>query len=209
MDAVSDERNSLVLASHGNLEQVQTLLAAGTAMVNEPGVGPAFGGERPLDAAAHTHNRAIAELLLEHGAEHNLYSAVFMGEFDLVSQMLKEHPEAVKQPGVHSIPVLSFVTDHAMAEMLIEAGAEVNAASREPFRTTPLHGAARRGNVKIVETLLTNGANVQTRDYNGKPPRELATDEDVIALFDRLEGDSESPPSPLQSEPPQERRGPE
>lgn len=209
MDAHTDERNSLVLASHGNLAMVQELLPQRPEMVNEPGIGPAFGGERPLDAAAHTHNRAIAELLLEHGAEHNLYSAVFMGEFDLVSQMLKEHPEQVKQPGIHGIPVLSFVADHAMAEMLIEAGAEVNAASREPFRTTPLHGAARRGNVRIVETLLTNGADTTVTDYNGKTPRELATDEDVIALFDRLENDSETPPSPVQSEPPMERRGPE
>lgn len=209
MDTHTDERNSLVLASHGNLADVQRLVKERPEMVNEPGVGPAFGGERPLDAAAHTHHRAIAEVLLDHGAEHNLYSAVFMGEFDTVSEMLKANPESVKQPGVHHIPVLGFVEDHAMAEMLIEAGADVNAASREPFRTTPLHGAARRGSVRIVETLITNGADVRARDYEGKTPRERATDEDVIGLLERAENDSESPPSPVQSEPPQERRGPE
>ncbi len=209
MDAHTDERNSLVLASHGNLDEVQRLLKDRAGTVNEPGVGPAFGGERPLDAAAHTHNRAIAELLLAHGAEHNFHSAVFMGEFGMVSEMLKANPEMAKQPGVHHIPVLGFVEDHAMAEMLIESGADVNAASREPFRTTPLHGASRRGSVRIVETLITNGADVRAKDYNGKTPRELATDGDVIALLERAVNDSESPPSPVQSEPPQERRGPE
>jgi len=199
MDPEMMERNALVLASHGNLAQARELVESRPELVNEPGVGPAFGGERPLDAAAHTHNRAIAETLLEHGAEHNVYSATFMGEFNLVSEMLKADPALVRTPGVHSIPILGFVEDHALAEMLIEAGAEVNAASREPFRTTPLHGAARRGNVKVVETLLLNGADTTTRDYNDKTPRDLATDEDVIALLDAHDGKA-ARPSPLQTE---------
>jgi len=199
MDPEMMERNALVLAAHGDLEKTRELIASRPELVDEPGVGPAFGGERPLDAAAHTHNRAIAQALLDAGATHNIYSAVFMGEYDTVSEMLKANPALAQTPGVHDIPILGFVEDHSMAEMLIEAGANVNAMSRAPFQITPLHGAARRGNVRVVETLLLNGADITARDYNGKTPRDLATDEDVIALLDAQAGEA-TRPSPLQTE---------
>jgi len=199
MDPEMMERNALVLAAHGDLEKTQQLVVSRPELIDEPGVGPAFGGERPLDAAAHTHNRAIAQVLLDAGATHNIYSAVFMGEYDTVSEMLKANPALAQTPGVHDIPILGFVEDHSMAEMLIESGAVVNATSRAPFQTTPLHGAARRSNVRVVETLLLNGADIQARDYNGKTPRDLATDEDVITLLDAQVGEA-TRPSPLQTE---------
>ncbi len=108
MDPEMMERNALVLAAHGDLEKTRELVASRPELINEPGVGPAFGGERPLDAAAHTHNRAIAQALLDAGATHNIYSAVFMGEYDTVSEMLKADPALVKTPGVHDIPILGF-----------------------------------------------------------------------------------------------------
>lgn len=184
-DAEMMERNALVLASHGRLPLVQELVLSRPELINEPRVGPDFGGERPIDAGAHTHNRAIVETLLAHGAEHNIYSAAFMGDYDRVASFIEDSPGLVQTPGVHSIPILSFVADRAVAELLLTEGADVNATSRAPYQTTPLHGAARRGYTDVVELLLLNGADTAARDYNDKTPRELATDPAVIALFDR------------------------
>ncbi len=185
IDSAMMEQNALVLASHGRLEMVRELVESHPELVNASGVGDDFGGERPIDAGAHTHNRAIVETLLAHGAEHNIYSAAFMGDYDRVASFIETDPGLVQTPGVHSIPILSFVSDRAVAELLLTEGAEANAASRAPFNTTPLHGAARRGYTDVVELLLLNGADTTATDYNGKTPRELATQPAIIALFDR------------------------
>lgn len=179
------DANALVFASHGNMAKVQELVIARPELVNQPGVGADVGGETPLAAASHTHNRAIAETLIAHGAEHDVYTAVFMGEHEKVRAFLSENSTLAKTPGIHSIPILSFATDGAMANRLIEAGAQVNAISRAPFQTTPLHGATRRAYVEVVEILLANGADATIPDYNGKTAPELATAPDIQAVFQR------------------------
>ncbi len=179
------ERNALVLASHGNLEKARELVAQRPELVNAPGVGDDFGGETPLAAASHTHNRAIAELLLANGAEHDLSTATFIGDRERVVAFLDASPDLVRQPGIHNIPLLSFATDSVLATLLIERGAAVNALSRPPFQSSPLHGAARRGYTDVVDVLLANGADTAVQDYNGKTPPELATSPDVRAVFAR------------------------
>ncbi len=184
-DAAIMERNALVLASHGNLARVQELVAQRPELINEPGVGNDFGGETPLAAASHTHNRAIAELLLANGARHNVYTATFIGDRDRVVSFLDDHPALVRAPGIHNIPILSFATNGDLARLLIERGADVNAMSRPPFQSSPLHGAARRGYVDMVDILLANGADATVQDYNGKTPPELARSPDVQVVFAR------------------------
>ncbi len=179
------ERNDLVLASHGNLARVQELVTQRPELINEPGIGSDFGGETPLAAASHTHNRAIAELLLASGAEHDLSTATFIGDRERVVAFLDTAPDLVQRPGIHNIPLLSFATDGTLAKLLIERGVAVNAMSRPPFQSSPLHGAARRGYVDVVEVLLANGADATAQDYNGKTPPELATSPDVQAVFAR------------------------
>lgn len=177
--------NELVLASHGNLVRVQELVQSRPELVNLPGVGGDFGGETPLAAASHTHNRAIAELLLASGATHDIYSAAFMGETERVRALLDADPEAATKPGIHNIPILSFATTPEIADLLIERGADVNGMSRAPFQSTPLHGAARRGYAGVVDALLEHGADATIADYNGKTAPELATAPEVVAVFTR------------------------
>lgn len=184
-DAALMERNALVLASHGNLAKVQELVAQRPELINQPGVGSDFGGETPLAAASHTHNRAVADVLLAHGAEHDIYTATFIGDRDRVEAFLRENPDLARTPGIHSIPILSFVTDGDLASLLIERGAEVNALSRAPFQTSPLHTAARRGYADVVDVLLENGADATVPNYEGKTAPELATAPDVRAVFAR------------------------
>lgn len=179
------ERNALVLASHGNLPRVQELLAQRPHLINEPGVGDDFGGETPLAAASHTHNRAIAELLLAHGAEHDIYTAAFIGDRAGVGTFLRDDPELARKPGIHGIPILSFVTDGEIARLLIERGADVDALSRAPFQSAPLHTAARRGYADVVAVLLESGADATVRNYTGHTPAELATSPDVRSVFAR------------------------
>jgi truncated hemoglobin YjbI len=56
---------------------------------------------------------------------------------------------------------------------LVQAGAYVNAASGVK-RCTPLHMAARRGNISVAKALLECGANIQARDSKGDSPLRRA-----------------------------------
>jgi truncated hemoglobin YjbI len=56
---------------------------------------------------------------------------------------------------------------------LVRAGADVN-ASDGAKRCTPLHMAARRGNVEIAGALLDCGANIEARDKSGDTPLQRA-----------------------------------
>jgi len=61
----------------------------------------------------------------------------------------------------------------AVVRTLVRAGADVNAAPGV-MRCTPLHMAARRGNVEVAEALLECGAVLDVRDRRGDTPLRRA-----------------------------------
>ena len=58
------------------------------------------------------------------------------------------------------------------AEVLIEAGADVNAVNEAGF--TALHGAAFRGLNEVIEYLVARGADIDARDFRGRTAYRMA-----------------------------------
>ena len=56
--------------------------------------------------------------------------------------------------------------------LLIEAGADVNAVNEADF--TALHGAAFRGINEVIEYLVTQGADIDARDFRGRTAYRMA-----------------------------------
>ena len=52
---------------------------------------------------------------------------------------------------------------------------------------TPLHTACKAGSLKIVQQLLLNNADTQIASKQGVLPRDIATNQRIIALMDRYE----------------------
>jgi truncated hemoglobin YjbI len=108
-----------------------------------------------LHAAAAAGNLAIAQLLLRLGA-----------------------PPDIATGGGHT-PLYCLANECGamggakVVGALIKAGANVN-ASDGVKHCTPLHMAARRGNVEIAEALLNHGADLEARDSAGETPLRRA-----------------------------------
>jgi ankyrin repeat protein len=63
-------------------------------------------------------------------------------------------------------------TAEAAVKLLVEAGADVNAANEADF--TPLHAATFRGWNEVIQYLVDHGANINARDYRGRTPFRMA-----------------------------------
>lgn len=98
--------NQFVAVAHGDLDQVTALLAQEPRLVNAAWDWGGGDWETALGAAAHTGQRAIAELLLAHGARIDLFAAAMLGKLAIVQAILADDPDARHQPGPHGIPLV-------------------------------------------------------------------------------------------------------
>ena len=62
----------------------------------------------------------------------------------------------------------------ADVQVALDAGADVNASTPDPFRDTPLHIAVEYGDLDIVKLLITKGADVNAKDVFQQTPLQLA-----------------------------------
>lgn len=140
----------------------------------------------PLHIACESDDVEMVELLLERGADPDLedrasmtalHYAVEEGNEELLALLLKA--DANPALGNNAIGMDNTPFHHAisrgrygMAKMLLDTGKfDVN---KPGAGWLPLHLAARRGSVKIVEMLLEAGADPTAVDENGRTARTLA-----------------------------------
>lgn len=85
-----------------------------------------------------------------------------------------------------SYPKFSHKKLCMVVEMLLNAGADINAKTIDGKGNTPLHIAAESGSLKIIQLLLANKANVNLGNKIGVKPVHIATREchiDVLSLL--------------------------
>jgi uncharacterized protein len=162
--------NEFVIAAHHDLGKVTQMLSENPTLLNEN----ADWIETPIQAAAHTGNRSIAEYLLEQGAPLDICTAAMLNHPDEVAALLQEDPGLYEAVGAHNIPVMFFAAiggSTQIADMLLQAGSNLNEGAGG---NTALHGAAGFGQTDMVRWLLDHGADPNAIDFNGKTPLELA-----------------------------------
>ena len=169
--AVVDE---LVGNAHGNLARKSELLDQHPELLNVK----ATWNETAIEAATQMGNRAIIEHLTARGAPVDFFTALVLGRLDQVERELKAKPDVARSRGVHNLPPLYFAAiggSRAAAEMLIAAGADVNARAEA---ASPIHGAVMGGSAEMVRLLLQHGADPSTPDYGGRDAPTLARELD-------------------------------
>lgn len=121
-----------------------------------------------------------------------LHMAVGMGDPIAVKILLdakcdveiKNKSESTGWKGGTPLLCAAFWGNDEIAEMLIKAGADVNATADK--EVTPLHEAVRLGNLGIAKLLLENGANKLAKDHEGKTPLEWGSDRAGKREFEKL-----------------------
>ncbi|MGB6867180.1 MAG: ankyrin repeat domain-containing protein [Candidatus Aminicenantaceae bacterium] len=109
-----------------------------------------------------------------------LYFAVLMGNADIGKLLINAGANVdINFEGVNLLHIAGlYAGNKAVTELLIAKGLDVNAksmASGETKDATPLHAAAGKGNIEVVEVLIRNGAELEARlSQNQNTPLHLA-----------------------------------
>lgn len=164
--------DELVGNCHGNLVRVEQILDEHPDLINVS----ATWKETPIEAATQMGNRAIIAHLVEKGAPVDFFTALVLAQLGRVRADLAADPGLAQSRGVHDLPALYFAAiggSVAAADLLLEAGADVNAKAEA---AAPIHGAVMGGNPEMVRFLIESGADVSLPDYKGRDARSLAAE---------------------------------
>jgi hypothetical protein len=101
-----EKSQAIVGAAHRDLAQVRALVEETPLLVNACWDWGGGDFETPLDAAAHTGRREIAEFLLAHHARPTIYATAMLGHLDQIKAALAVDPKAHEVPGPHGFTLL-------------------------------------------------------------------------------------------------------
>ena len=159
----------IAAASHGLSDRVRLLLARGVDPEGREIKHPIYRGRSPVQEAALNGHMDVVSLLVDAGAswEHDqvdeLIATAMAGDHPAVERLLASEPglrgRAIGRCPDQLVRAAEQNSYDAVA-LLIELGFDVNARSR----TAPLHEAAMRGNVAVIQLLLEHGADPNIRD---------------------------------------------
>jgi uncharacterized protein len=172
-----------VLASHGNLEKVQSMLAENPELLNVRFEWNPGDFEDGLGAASHVGNQDIVEFFLSKGAPLNICAAATLGRYDDVKAFLDKDPSLANAKGAHGISLMF----HAAMGGNLEVLKLLKERGCTEGYSDAVHGAISYGFTDIVAWLLDNGAtDVNVPNWENKTPLQRAETSNQTAVVELL-----------------------
>ncbi len=164
--AYTNQKNDEAAAA---LKIVEFLVGRG-ADVN---VDPAF---PLLRAAAHYRHRALAELLIAHGAEWDFTSMVLLGDLERMTRMLADDPGLAHRLVNRDKTPLYFARTAPALDLLFAHGAQIEA--KDGFGRTTVSRLLDDGITSLEQVILlqARGADMQTKSQDGRTSIERLHD---------------------------------
>lgn len=171
----------------GDRAAVERLLDADPGLANARDAS----GRSILMVATYCGRREIFEMLLARGAGVNVFEASAIGLKERVDEQVAQDPaliNAYSDDGWTPLHLAAYFGHRAVAESLLDRGADVNARSRSTTfgrENTPLHAAAANRQTSTAELLMERGAEINARDGSGLTPLALAagTRNDILMIL--------------------------
>uniref|UniRef100_A0ABM0GZC7 Ankyrin repeat domain-containing protein 17-like n=1 Tax=Saccoglossus kowalevskii TaxID=10224 RepID=A0ABM0GZC7_SACKO len=192
---VSDYTPLSLAASGGYVNIIQLLLSCGVEINSR--TGSKLGISPLMLAAMNGHTQAV-KLLLDRGSDINaqietnrntaLTLACFQGRHEVVSLLVDRKANVEHRAKTGLTPLMEAASGGyaEVGRVLLDKGADVNAAPVPSSRDTALTIAADKGHYRFVELLLSRRAQVDARNKKGNTPLWLACNGghlDVVQLL--------------------------
>ncbi|XP_030375768.1 ankyrin repeat and KH domain-containing protein mask isoform X4 [Scaptodrosophila lebanonensis] len=192
---VSDYTPLSLAASGGYVNIIKLLLSHGAEINSRTGSKL---GISPLMLAAMNGHTAAVKLLLDQGSDINaqietnrntaLTLACFQGRHEVVSLLLDRRANVEHRAKTGLTPLMEAASGGyiEVGRVLLDKGADVNAAPVPTSRDTALTIAADKGHQKFVELLLSRGASVEVKNKKGNSPLWLAAHGGHLSVVELL-----------------------
>lgn len=153
----------------GNVDEVRQLVQQNASLK----LARDASGASAVLAAAYNMKPDVVNVLLELGAPVDIFEASVLGKVDRIQEILKTSPARVTEhapDGFTPVALAAFFGQPAAVKALIAAGADVNAAAKNPLKVAALHAAVAGGKLEIVKTVLDAGADANAQQQAGFRP---------------------------------------
>lgn len=136
--------------------------------------------EQGISAIMHGIYRGQKDAVQEIRAVHpgfDVFEAASLGDIKRLRELLRSEPglaNARSADGFTPLHFACFFGQEEVVRMLLEAGADVTAVSKNPMQLMPLHSAASARNLGAVQALLDHGAPVNSKQQKGWAPLHAA-----------------------------------
>jgi ankyrin repeat protein len=119
----------------------------------------------------------VVEVLIDLGAPVDIFEASALGKLDRIEEIVSADRARASEhspDGFTPVALASFFGQAAAAKALIAAGADVNAAAKNPLKVAALHAAVAGRKLEIVKAVLDAGADPNAQQQAGFRPMHEA-----------------------------------
>jgi ankyrin repeat protein len=176
----------------GNASEVARLLDGDRSLVGATGDN----GTSAILLALYYRHPELAPLFIDRGAALDIFEASALGRVDRIKALLADDPARVSayaEDGFYPVGLAAFFGQLAAVEVLIDAGADLQAPARNPFKVQSIHAAAASGNIEIVRAVLEGGADANAQQQAGFRAMHEAGSKGDRALAELLVGFGANP----------------
>jgi len=146
-------------------------------------------GISPILLAMYYGEPEIARVIASKSAPINIFEAAAIGNIDRLAKLIQTDATQVNayaNDGFQPLGLAAFFGNLSVVELLLIQGAEVNSASKNDLRVTPLHSAVASQHVEIARALLEQGANPNLRQAGDFTPLHGAAQNGQPAMIELL-----------------------